>query len=148
MTDGTKYGKYIISDDSGRPMHDSREGEGFTAALPDISVQLAYLDDKVVKGSFYAECMWFHTATDAIVEPHSHDFDEILAFFGSNPKDFHDLGGEVELWLEDEKHLLTRSCMVFIPRGLRHCPMVLRRIDTPIFHFSAGPSRDYDKTRK
>ena len=148
MTDGTKYGKYIISNDSGRPQHDSRENEEFTAALPDISVRLAYLDDKVVNGSFYAECMWFHTATDAIVEPHAHDFDEILAFFGSNPANYHDLGGEVELWLDDEKHILTKSCMVFIPKGLRHCPMILRRIDTPIFHFSAGPARDYGKTRK
>jgi hypothetical protein len=146
--DKTKYGKYIISDDSGRPQHDSRENEDFSAALPHISVPVAYLDDKVVKGSFYAECIWFHTVSEAVVEPHTHDFDEILAFFGSNPKDYHDLGGEVELWLDDEKHLLTKSCMVFIPKGLQHCPMILRRIDTPIFHFSAGPARDYDKNKK
>ena len=27
------------------------------------------------------------------------------AFFGTNPDDFYDLGGEVELWLGDEKHI-------------------------------------------
>lgn len=144
--DTTKYGKYIVSDDNGRPQHDKRENEEFSAALPHISVPVAYLDDNVVKGSFYAECIWFHTASDAVVEPHTHDFDEILAFFGSNPEDYHDLGGEVELWLGDEKHILTKSCMVFIPKGLQHNPLIFRRIDRPIFHFSTGPSRDYDKT--
>lgn len=141
----TKYGKYIITDDSGRPKHDSREGEAFSAVLPHISVPVTYLDNKMIKGSFYAECIWFHTASEIQVEPHTHNFDEILAFFGSNRVDFHDLCGEVELWLGDEKHILTKSCMVFIPKGLRHCPLILRRIDRPIFHFSAGPARTYDK---
>ena len=46
---------------------------------------------------------------------HSLEETEILGFFGSNPEDPYDLGGEVELWLEDEMHLITRSSMVFIP---------------------------------
>ena len=144
----TKYGKYIITDDSGRPESDCRDGDEFMKVFPQISVPVAYLDNNMINGSFYAECMWFHTATDAQVEPHTHDFDEILAFFGSDPKDYHDLCGEVELWLGDEKHILTKSCMVFIPKGLPHCPMILRRIDKPIFHFSAGPASTYDKNQK
>ena len=141
----TKYGKYIIADDSGRPQSDCRDGEEFLRVLPQIAIPVAYLDNNRINGSFYTECMWFHTATDVQVEPHTHDFDEILAFFGSNPEDYHDLCGELELWLGDEKHILTKSCMVFIPKGLTHCPLVLRRIDKPIFHFSAGPATLYDK---
>jgi hypothetical protein len=60
----------------------------------------------------------------------------------------HDLCGEIELWLGDEKHILTKSCMVFIPKGLKHCPLVFRRVDRPIFHFSAGPARAYDRKYK
>jgi hypothetical protein len=144
----TKYGKYIICDDSARPKHDIREGDSFNDELPRIAVPVAYLDNNLIQGSFYAECMWFHSASNAQVDPHVHDFDEILAFFGSDPADYHDLGGEVELWLGDEKHVLTKSCMVFIPKGLQHCPLIFRRVDKPIFHFSAGPAQAYDKKPK
>jgi hypothetical protein len=141
----TKYGKYIITDYSGRPESDCRDEDEFLKILPEISVPIAYLDNNMINGSFYAECMWYHTATDIQVEPHTHNFDEILGFFGSDPKDLRDLSGEIELWLGDEKHILTKSCMVFIPKGLVHSPLILRRIDKPVFHFSIGPSGIYDK---
>jgi mannose-6-phosphate isomerase-like protein (cupin superfamily) len=144
----TKYGKYIICDDSARPSRDIRTGEAFLKELPRIAVPVSYLDNKSLGSSFYAECMWYHTASDVQVEPHVHDFDEVLAFFGSDPADFHELRGEIELWLGDEKHILTKSCMVYIPKGLQHCPLVFRRVDRPIFHFSAGPTLAYDKTLK
>jgi hypothetical protein len=73
------------------------------------------------------------------VEPHTHEFDEILGFFGTNPDDQYDLGGEVELWLEDEPFVLTKSFMAFIPAGMKHCPLIMRRIDRPIFHFGVVP---------
>ena len=141
----TKYGKYIITDNSGRPESDVRDEDAFLKILPQISVPVAYLDNDMINGSFYAECMWYHTASDVQVGPHTHDFDEILAFMGSDPNDYHDLCGEIELWLDDEKHILTESCRVFIPKGLSHCPMILRRIDKPVFHFSIGPAKIYDK---
>ena len=141
----TKYGKYIITDNSGRPESDVRDEDAFLKILPQISVPVAYLDNDMINGSFYAECMWYHTASEVQVDPHTHDFDEILAFMGSDPNDYHDLCGEIELWLDDEKHILTKSRMVFIPKGLSHCPMILRRIDKPVFHFSIGPAKIYDK---
>jgi hypothetical protein len=144
----TKYGKYIIEDTGGRPVSDVRENDEFQKMLPQFASLVAYMDANVIKGGFYAECMWYNKATPARVEPHVHDFDEILAFMGSDPKDVHDLCGEIDLWLGDEKHLLTKSCMVFIPKGLKHCPMIINRVDRPIFHFSLGPGKVYDKTGK
>ena len=57
--------------------------------------------------------------------------------FGNHPesKNVFDLGGEIEFWLEDEKYLLTRSCLIFVPAGMKHCPIKFIRIDRPIFHF-------------
>ena len=141
----TKYGKYIIEDFSGRPESDSRDEDEFQKELYNIASPITYLDSAMIKGGFYAECMWYHTASTATVEPHTHDFDEILAFLGGDPKDCGNLNGEIELWLDDEKHILTRSCMVFIPKGLKHCPMVVRRVDKPMLHFSIGPGATYDK---
>ncbi len=141
----TKYGKYIIEDFSGRPPSDCRDEDEFQKELPNIAFPITYLDSAMIKGSFYAECMWYHTASAAVVEPHTHDFNEILAFIGGDPHDYHNLNGEIELWLDDEKHILTKSCMVFIPKGLKHCPMVVRRVDKPMLHFSIGPGAVYDK---
>jgi len=144
----TKYGKYIIEDFNGRPKSDVRDQDEFQKELPNIAYPIAYLDSTMIKGGFYAECMWYYAASPAVVEPQTHDFDEILAFIGGNPKDKHNLNGEIELWLDDENHILTKSCMVFIPKGLKHCPMVVRRVDIPILHFSIGPGAVYDKKMK
>jgi mannose-6-phosphate isomerase-like protein (cupin superfamily) len=77
------------------------------------------------------------------VQPHKHDYDEVLCFFGTNPEDFYDLGGEAEFWIEDEKHIITRSSIVFIPAGVQHCPLSFLRVDRPIFHFTGGPGKMY-----
>ena len=141
----TKYGKYIIEDFSGRPESDCRDEDEFQKELFNIATPIAYLDNAMIKNGFYAEVMWYHTASTAVVEPHTHNFNEILAFIGGDPKNHQALNGEIELWLEDEKHLLTRSCMVFIPEGMKHCPMVVRRVDIPLLHFSIGPGGVYEK---
>jgi hypothetical protein len=110
----------------------------------DTRTAMAYLDDDVFKGAFYCECVWFWKGMDKPeVEAHTHPFDEVITFFGTNPKDPEDLGGEVEIWLEDEKITLTKSCLIFVPKGMKHCPLHIKRVDRPIFHFTAGPSSTY-----
>ena len=74
---------------------------------------------------------------------HTHDADEIIGFFGSNHKDPYDLGGEIAVWIEDEQHILNRTSMIFLPSGMAHCPLVIRRVDRPIFHFSTVLSGQY-----
>jgi quercetin dioxygenase-like cupin family protein len=77
------------------------------------------------------------------VKPHTHPFPETIAFFGTNWDDLQDLGGEIELWIEDEMHVMNNSFMAFVPAGVKHCPLSIRRIDRPIFHFTAGPGKTY-----
>jgi len=107
---------------------------------------VAYIDSTFVAGAFYAECVWYKEASDGSPPEHCHDdFDEILMFFGTDPERPHDLCGEVELWIGGEKYLLTESSMVFIPKGVKHCPMYFRRVDRPILHLSTGPSQSYSR---
>ncbi len=140
----SKYEKYIIY----KPKPDRKPPEGMVIP-PNINEYLTtvtYLDGEYVKGSFIVDCCWFWKGSDYGVQAHTHDFDEMLAFYGSNPEDPFDLCGEIEMWLEDEKHMLTRSCIIYIPAGLKHCPLVIRRVDRPIFHFGIGTAGMY--TRK
>ena len=138
-----KYGKYIITKTkSDLTLPDFRR-EALRAA-PDVRTPMVYLDDDVLKGAFYVECVWFWKGTEKPeVEAHTHPFDEVITFFGSNPDDPQDLCGEVEIWLEDEQYLLTKSCLIFVPKGMKHCPLHIKRVDRPIFHFTAGPAAKY-----
>jgi hypothetical protein len=107
-------------------------------------VPVAYIDGDFVPGSFYAECVWVVEASEGSPEEHSHDdFDEIVMLIGTDPERPHDLCGEVEWWMGGEKYLLTESCLIFVPKGTRHCPMYFRRVDRPILNLSTGPSGRY-----
>ena len=112
--------------------------------------RMVYLDKEVVpETDFYLEGLWFwprqpDTNQKPGVPEHVHDFDEVISFFGSNPDDLHDLGGEVDLWIDGEKNVLTRSFMAYVPAGVKHCPITVKRVDRPIFHFTAGPGTMYE----
>ncbi len=115
------------------------------------ATRLLWLDDEMVDGAtFYMECLWLWSGSveGTTEEPHLHDFDEIIGFAGSSRENPNDLGGEIELWLEDEQHILTKSCLVFIPAGLKHCPLIFRRIDSPIFFFTIGNKSTYGRESK
>jgi mannose-6-phosphate isomerase-like protein (cupin superfamily) len=113
---------------------------------PDVISSMAYLDGGVIPGAFYAETHWFHKPTRFSPKQHTHHFDEILAFMGGDPGNPLELNGEVELFIGDERHLLTKSCLVYIPAGVPHCPMNFLRVDRPIFHFSTGTGTEpYDR---
>jgi hypothetical protein len=111
---------------------------------PDIRASMAFLDGNVIPGAFYCETHWYKKPTFPTPK-HTHDFDEVLGFFGGDPLDPLNLNGEVELWIEDEKHIIHESCLVFIPAGVSHCPMKVSRADKPIFHFSTGNSKGYER---
>jgi hypothetical protein len=136
----SQYGKYIVTEITPGMKQLSYEGKPKDIP-PDKATRLFWLDDYVIHGAFYSESVWIWKGSDEIVEEaHTHDFDEVISFLGTNFEDPHDLCGEIELWLGDEKHILTRSGMVFVPKGLKHCPLIIRRVDRPIFHFTAGPA--------
>ena len=107
------------------------------------------LDDTVLKGSFYVESVWIWAGRADIypetAEPnaHAHGYDETIAFFGTDFDNPNDLCGEIEFWMEDEKLILIRSCLIFVPKGMYHCPLVIHRVDKPIFHFATGTGSVY-----
>lgn len=109
------------------------------------------IQDSIVKGSFFAGCEWLWGLTGSgpvnIELPHSHDFDEIIGLIGSNKSQPRELGGEVEFWMDNEEYIITKTCLMFIPKGVTHCPLIFRRIDSPIFMFESGNDTIYEKKR-
>jgi hypothetical protein len=145
----SKYSKYIITEAKTDLNLPSYRGESKAVPTGSRSMpsRLFWLDSDVIPGAFYSECVWIWpecaSATRVAAKAHTHPFTEIVTFFGTNPDDPRDLCGEVEFWIEDEKHVMTTSFMAYIPAGMKHCPLIARRVDRPIFHFTIGPGKQY-----
>jgi hypothetical protein len=108
------------------------------------------LDIDKVEGSFYTDFLWMWggTAKGNIEEEHSHDFDEVIGFIGAKgQKEPHELGGEVEISLGGEKYTITKSCLIWVPKGLKHCPLRLSRIDSPSIAFTVGMTSKYSSIK-
>lgn len=143
----SKYGKYIVTDyltdeekiARGRTPDERQPGVPYSHGL-------LWLDEKIVKGAFYMELVMLepgNKSTGVWVKPHTHETDEILGFVGTSLQNPRELGGEVELWLDDEKHTISQTCLVYVPRGLTHCPLVIDRVERPIIHFSVLTGSQY-----
>ncbi|MBN1367176.1 MAG: hypothetical protein JW967_04555 [Dehalococcoidales bacterium] len=67
-------------------------------------------------------------------KPMKHDFDQIVAFIGGNFDDPWDFGAEIEFCMgeEEEKHIITKTTIVYIPKGMVHAPLNFKRVDKPI----------------
>lgn len=137
----TKYGNHIVTEL--KSPHTPEQ----VAHYAQWATRILWMDQEVVDGAFQMNCAWYlrppKVPMPEATVSHVHEADEIIGFFGSNPESPNDLGGEIEIWLEDEQHILTKSCMIFVPAGMRHCPLKIRKVDRPIFHFSTVTSGQY-----
>jgi hypothetical protein len=81
-------------------------------------------------------------------ESHAHDYDEYLFFWGTNGADIEEFGAEVELCLgeEEEKHIITKPCIVYLPRGLKHCPLNFKVVNKPILFMDISISPEYKRS--
>jgi hypothetical protein len=104
---------------------------------------LLYLDGVRLKGAPYMETVWFKTANDTGPAPHEHDFDEFIGFMGTDCAHPEELGATLRFYIGDEPVTVTKSCLVYIPRGVRHSPIIIPEMERPIIHFSGGNGGDY-----
>jgi hypothetical protein len=144
-----KYDKYFISQTPPNPLHpESRNKDSY---LPWVNYPIS-IEDEVygkVKGAFwFSPNIVLRPNTETMEEtpgnrPHLHDFDEYLFFGGLNPDNLADLGGEVEFWMGGEQHIITKSTAVFIPRGVYHCPLYMRKVDRPFLFMGIANTLKY-----
>lgn len=103
-------------------------GEGYELVgrltQPDSSIHMTYI--------------WVNELTEEThwVNEHVHDYDEVLIWTGSDPDNPRDLGAEIYMEIDGERRTITESGSIFIPAGVKHCPLGFVRVDRP-FTFSA-----------
>lgn len=121
---------------------DDLVNEGAEVGLPtpeNVGEALALMrPSDVPQSTIHMTYCWIHERTTPVqwVSEHEHEYDEVLMWTGNNPDDVHDLGAEIYLDIEGERRIITTSGSVYIPAGVRHCPLGFNRVDRP-FRFSA-----------
>jgi hypothetical protein len=83
-----------------------------------------------------------------VLETHSHDFHELLCFIGGNPEKINDLGAEISICLGDEmeEHIITTAAVVSIPPGLKHCPLIVKKITKPFVFLEISTTTGYTRS--
>ena len=98
---------------------------------------------KKLSGAPYLEAVWFLTSNDTGPEEHTHDFDEFLGFVGTDAERPEELGAQITFSIGGETITVTKSCLVYVPRGVKHSPILVPSLERPIIHFSGGNGGDY-----
>ena len=127
---GNKYGKYFAFG----PLPE-------WASIGHAGPTVAYADDRLIKGCFcYSVSMvmpkppkeWGKDEWGDIKHgTHQHEYAEVILHIGTNPDDPLDLGGEVEFCMgpEMEKHIISKSSVIYIPPNLEHGPWTVKRVE-------------------
>ena len=140
-----KYSKYFFYDfeapeippEVAEKMEEARQKSQSTVE----ATRLININETRLEGAPYMDFVWLWkgSSEDYVEDEHVHNFDEFIGFIGTRgPEDPHGLGGEIQFWLGGEKYQITKTCLIFVPKGLKHCPIRFTRIDTPILFFSGS----------
>ena len=151
--DQLKYARNIVSQTR---EYTPEQLERIQKMLQDHHVQttiqaerLLRMDDRMVPGaSMYMECLWLwegRTRSGFMEEPHTHNFSEVIGFISSDRDNPKDLGAIIEINLGNETHYLTQSCLVYIPAGMKHCPLTFVEVRRPVFFFTMAPIAGYSR---
>ncbi len=140
--EGGEYAGYIVQDLKTPPnMYTPEFGEMYRK----FSNRVLWMDGNNVPGAFQMNVAWYYAVPerDPVFEEHCHDSDEIIGFFGCDPEDPYNLHAEIEITINGERHLLTKSTMIFAPAGLPHMRISIKKVDKPVFHFSVVTNHEY-----
>ena len=132
----SKYGKYFLG-------YEPPPGRPFI-----MGPIIQRMDNTTIAGSQFYFIHWVLPHSEPRMKighpPHIHREAELLIHIGTNPDDPMDLGAEVELHMgpELERHIITKSTVVFIPPNFIHAPWNPLRTERPwiFIEVNQGPS--------
>ncbi len=137
-----KYSKYFIFDDK----KDLKLPSYRLNTDSEKVVRMTHVDADTVEGAtFYNEMMWilpgfgenYKGDNPNFKEEHTHEFGELMCFYGLNYDDILDLGAEIEFSIDGETYNITESFTAFIPPGVKHGPLTIKNVTRPIAHMIA-----------
>lgn len=120
-----EFDKYILEQTPDLPFHPPGSFEG---------TEMFFLTGQVIPGAFRVMSSWLAGPWEKkdTYKPHAHPHNEVLMFLGSDYSKPQELGGEIEFWFKDDKYVLTKSCIIFVPAMVQHNPMRPIKVDNPM----------------
>jgi hypothetical protein len=77
-------------------------------------------------------------------DSHKHDFDQVIFLMGSNLNNVVEFDAEIEFSLDNKVNTITYPACIYIPGGLLHGPLNVKRVTKPLMFMditlSPGPS--------
>lgn len=119
----------------------------FTKLYPALTAPSFHVHGREWKSAYRMD--WFCVTEPFLMinEPHTHDFDQFLAFQGGDPTHVNDFDADVWLYMgagdEQEKLVINQACFVYIPAGLVHTPLEFKRIGKPIVFMDIALVAEY-----
>ncbi len=132
-----KYAKYYKS----KPVMD------FTKLYPELTSPSYHIHGREWNSGYRMD--WFCVTEPFLMinEPHTHDFDQFLAFQNADATKVNEFDAEVWLYLgpegEQEKLVITETCFVHVPAGMVHTPLEFRIIRKPIVFMDIALTTEY-----
>jgi hypothetical protein len=123
------YDNYLVR----RPIREvaaDKVGKVFGHQVPTMT----YMSNKLVPGcNTYIDLSWIYQmpSPNPHIFEHAHDFDEIIVHMGTDPEHPEDLGGEIEIYMEDQPLVFDTTSAIYIPRGVKHDPLTWRKFTRP-----------------
>ena len=146
--DGTKYGKFFLTDNHQPPKANDFVSLNSIPPFPEIASPQTYFRGASALPGATATIGWQVFKAPVCWEtPHLHKYDEFLMFLGAELPDLcKSFDAEIDFWMgsEMEKHTFTSTTIIYIPKGVLHSPLNFRVIRKPVlFHaLYLGPSLD------
>ena len=79
---------------------------------------------------------------------HVHDFDQVIYLLGGDCNEMGELNAEVELCLgaEQEIQQINSTTALYIPRGMAHFPLTVRKMNKRFYYMEISLTREYKET--
>jgi len=112
------------------------------------ATHLMTADESIQDGFFTVDCTWLWSGAsrEPVGEAHTHNFSHVIGFVGGHADDPQDLGGEISVWLDGNKEVLTHNSLIFVPAGVVHGPILFSKISRPVFFITIAMTGKYTRT--
>jgi len=130
--------KYFALAGQGNPVQSAVEPKN-------ARVNAVWMDGNVVEGCMFNEACWYLKSCKqpGLVK---HNSDEVMFFIGGDTKNPENLSARLDLWIENDKLTLTKTCAVFVPGGVAHGNLVVKDLRKPFFRYTCHLNTGYYET--
>ena len=100
---------------------------------------MTYISNIQVPGcNTYLEYAWIWDMPEPNppIPEHTHDYDEIVLHWGSDPDNPEDLGSEIEYCLGGQPLTFNTTNAIFVPKHLKHGPLTWKSVISPHFEMA------------